>query len=167
MCCCVVCVLCGRGGRGGYVESNFFEFTTVTFSALGKNHTVSTRERTKVYVCGVCVVKVVRVVCCTLCDAHCVVLCGVRVLCVVCGMRWCAVLCGVVWRLPIWKKKKKKMQNSRFGDLSCACRLILTDNLLFGWWRSSPFTATQEIRSKISDETFDGRGTFDLENAFP
>ena len=105
---------------------------------------------------------VVRVVCCTLCDAHCVVLCGVRVLCVVFGMQWCAVLCGGFR----FGKKRKKMQNSRFGDLSCACRLILTDNLLFGWWRSSPFTATQEIRSKISDETFGGRGTFDLENAF-
>ena len=52
LCCVCVCVLCGRGGRGGYVESSFFEFITVTFSALGKSHTVSTRERTKVYVCG-------------------------------------------------------------------------------------------------------------------
>ena len=92
---CVVvclCVCCSSGSRrGGCIESGFFEFISVTFSALDRNHTVPTRERTEVYVCAVCGV---RCVLCTVCDVHCVVLYGVCTVCVVCGMRWCAVLCG-------------------------------------------------------------------------
>ena len=103
MCLCVLCELCivvccsvccssgcgcgGRGDRGGGDESGLFALITVTFSALGKNHTVSTRERTEVYVCGVCGV---RCVLCTVCDVHCAVFYGV---CTVRSVRN-AVVCG-------------------------------------------------------------------------
>ena len=66
------------------VESGLLELITATFRALGRNHTVLTRERT----CGVrCVMR-------TVCDVHCVVFCGVMVY----DVRCCAVFvrCCVV-----------------------------------------------------------------------
>ena len=53
MCCCSGSGYGGRGGCGVCVESSLFEFITVTFSAFGRNHFVSIREATEVYVCGV------------------------------------------------------------------------------------------------------------------
>ena len=87
----------------------------MTFSALGQNHTVSTRERTEVYDCGL------RCVLCTASNAHCVVYCGVFL----CGMRWCAVLCGGI---PILRKtgRKKGGKMQKKHDLvtfnACAAR---------------------------------------------
>ena len=88
--CCVIvvrcCVCCSSGsgyhGRGGGgVESSFFEFITVTFSAPDRSHNVSTRVRKDVYVCGV--------------------------MYIVCGVRN-AVVCSVAWRLPIFCFGKKR-----------------------------------------------------------
>ena len=100
----------GSGGRGGCVESAFSNFITVTFSALGRNHTVSQHEKERKCMC---VVYVVRCVVCTVLQCMCVVLYCVFVLRVACGMR---VVCGVVWRLPNLRKAGgKEMQKTRFG----------------------------------------------------
>ena len=120
--CCVSCCVCcssgsgcgGRGGRGGCGESGLFEFISVTFSALGRNHIVSTQKRTEVYVCGVCGVYCVL---CTVCDVHCVVLYGVCV-CTVCGVR-ISVVCGVAAS----DKKKRGCRVMRAEDLAAGTHL--------------------------------------------